>query len=319
MEYIDDLNKIVENYINEIEIQDMDDFIFLNRLMSIFDSHFKKHSSKKYKNRINIDKNYKYSYDFLNKVSPAYGEYLMNRTKEGVFDFVSEIENPEEVAFSTMEDGVKKIYMQISNTIEDSYTISHEIIHDMSLTDVEKLSMAREYFAEMFSLFIEKLQTEYFSSINNISDYKTSYYEMLNTIKENIEKIKIEQKLIEVFLDKNYINFADLRDILYSSDDKNLFEYVINEILNNQTLSVDLDQKYVIGYIFSCYLLDRCHERKDVQEFIELNDIINDYEIEDLLDYLDLELKEDTLNLDLTEESYKKLEKSYIKNLKNMW
>lgn len=82
---------------------------------------------------------------------------------------------------------------------------------------------------------------------------------------------------------------------------------------------MDLDQKYVIGYIFACYLLDRCHERKDVKEFIELNDVINDYEIEDLLDYLDLELKEDTLNLDLTEESYKKLEKSYIKNLKNMW
>lgn len=70
MEYISDLNKIVENYINEIEIQDMDDFIFLNRLMDIFEVHLKKHNSKKYKNRINIDKNYKYSYDFLNKISP---------------------------------------------------------------------------------------------------------------------------------------------------------------------------------------------------------------------------------------------------------
>lgn len=319
MEYIDELNEIVENYIIKTEIEDTDDFIFLDRLMSIFESHFKKNNPKKYKKRINIDKNYKYSYDFLTKVNPAYGEYLINRTNEGVFYFVSEMEYSEGTACSTMENGVKKIYMQVSNTIEDSYIISHEIIHDMSRIDVEKLSMARKYFAEMFPLFIEKLQTEYFSSINNVSDYKTSYYEMLNMIKKYVEKIKIEQKLIEVFLSKNYISFADLRDILYSSDDKKVFEYVINKILNNQMLSVHLYQKYVIGYIFACYLLDRCHERKDVKEFIELNDVINDYEIEDLLDYLDLELKEDTLNLDLTEESYKKLEKSYIKNLKNMW
>ena len=54
---------------------------------------------------------------------------------------------------------------------------------------------------------------------------------------------------------------------------------------------------------------------RNVCEFIELNDNLNNYEVQDFLDYLELDY-EDSKILNLKETSYQKLRNSFVNELK---
>lgn len=87
--------------------------------------------------------------------------------------------------------------------------------------------------------------------------------------------------------------------------------------LDNKDLSFPFEERYVIGYLFACYMLDRVDSNsKNINEFFELNDIINKFKFLNLTNYLELDVV-DARTLDLTDESYKKIEAAFVKRLKS--
>lgn len=314
---LDKINNIVEKYISECELVDMDDFIFLNRLIDIYDRHFTSRHIYKYKERIPFKKSFEYSYNFFMSINPEYAEYLKARYLEGAFELDYQKENRDSFAISYTKNGKNKIYIPVQENIDDSYTISHEIIHDMTIEN--GLTINRTLFCEVFSLLTEELQCDYFKKIGGPKLYQNNSIQNLQVIKEKNEIIRFEQQLISTYLDKGQIDLIDISDILVNTHNIEVMSSVAQDITDEGNLSIDIEQRYVIGYLFACYLLDRIKDNpKNVKEFFELNEMLNYYDILDFLDYLELDIKEDTDLFDLTEESYKKLEKSYVKRLKRL-
>lgn len=308
---LEKINKTVAKFIKETEIMDIEDFIFLNRLIDIFENNYKGSNIPKYRNKQSFEKSYYYAYDFLKSINPSYANYLEASNENNIFELLI---NSDEMAYSTKEDGVKKIYLAITNTIGDSYTIAHEIIHDMSLE--ENISMARHVFCESFSLLAEELQYEYFKENKKAKDYTISRLETLETIHEYNESIRIEQKLIEIYLNKGAINSIDIVELYEQCTDKEIFKIAIENLVNKEDISIDIKQRYVIGILFAYHMLDRIHSnRKNMQEFFDLNEMINYYDPIDFVEYLGLELRDGDI-FDLTDESYKELEQSFVKILK---
>ena len=90
--------------------------------------------------------------------------------------------------------------------------------------------------------------------------------------------------------------------------------YNINYKIERNDVSIDIQQRYIIGYIFGCYMVDRIYQNKNFNEFFTLNENINNYTEAELIYSLDLRLT-DEANFNLTDESYEKLEKSYQKRM----
>lgn len=307
------INELVKKFIVETELVDMNDFTFINRLIEIYERHYKSFNVSEYKNKVSFKKNYQYSYDFLKSINPSYAEYLEMCKNSGVINVVDDPKN-EKQAYSTRENGKNIIYIPLSNTIEDSYALTHEVTHDMSIS--EDTSLARHIFCEMLSFVAEELQYNYLNNLK-VKDCHINPSIIMSAIKEKCDMIKFEQHLISTYLVKFNLSVMDIAEL------NNIFpiDFVV-EMLKylkaNNDLSIDVEQRYVIGYLFSCYIIDRINNNeKNIQEFFELNEIINDYEIEDVIDYLDLELKDGEV-FDLTESSYEKLEKSYVKRLRKI-
>ena len=125
----------------------------------------------------------------------------------------------------------------------------------------------------------------------------------------------LELNLFMQYWRNGYVTKMNVLDILGSFPRENLislcnhFHGIAHE---NQNFSFELDQRYVIGYLVSCYMYERIVENPNkIEEFLELNDYINQYTEEDFLEYLELGLK-DHPYFDFTEDTYKKLKKSYI-------
>ena len=65
-------------------------------------------------------------------------------------------------------------------------------------------------------------------------------------------------------------------------------------------------------------MLDRVDSNsKNINEFFELNDIINKFKFLNLTNYLELDVV-DARTFDLTDESYKKIENAFVKRLKKV-
>lgn len=307
------INAIVEKFIIETEIESMDEFTFLNRLIDIFDRNMKSIYIPNYHHKVPFKRSFGYSYEFLKAVNPEYATYLEKRMEEGAFVLDKSRENRDNNAMSGIIDGTPKIYLPVQNTIEDTYSITHEIIHDMSL-DEKNLSETRTIFCEIFSLFMEELERKYFASTVKPCEYAINSLKNLAAISEKNQIIRFEQSLISTYLDQQQTSLIDLN---YNKN-SNFMMSVIQDIMKEQELSFDIEQRYVIGYLFACYMLDRVEQNpKNLQEFFELNEMINKYYVEDLLDYLELECKDQPI-FDLTEKSYQKLEKAYVKHLKKI-
>lgn len=314
---LEKINSIVKKYIEECELVDMDDLIFVNRLIDIYDRHFISSSIHKYKEKVSLKKSFRYSYDFFKSINLEYAEYLKSRYLDGTFELDYRKENKDNFAKSYLNNGENKIYIPVQGNLSDTYTLCHEIIHDMTIEN--GLTVNRTLFCEVFSLLAEELQCDYFKKLGNIKSYKNNSIQTLYIIKQKNDIIRFEQQLISTYLDKGQIGLIDITDILVSTNDIEFMAGTLQDIIEKNDLSMDLEQRYVIGYLFACYMLDRIKDNsKNIREFFELNEMLNYYQILDFIDYLGLEIKSDKEAFDLTEESYDKLEKSYVKRLKEI-
>ena len=308
------INNIIKKEIEELEIKDIKEFSFILRLNEMILKNKKEIKIPRYRNNIDFEKSFQYSKNFLTSISKEYGLYLEKRRKEGAFLFSSDIDS---LAFSNLIDGKKVIYFPIIGTIEDSYTISHEIIHDMSISD--EYSINRYLFCETVSLLAEMLQKDYFYNNERPKDYLLNGKEILYSIQNKSIIIDFELDLISQYLNNGYIDKNLFRNILinYSKEEIEIIINDIEKIFDNEQLNFNYEQRYIIGYTIASYMHNRILKNDNINEFIDINDSLNIYSIEQFLTYLDLDYKGEE-DLVLTDKSYQEIEKSYIKQIKTI-
>lgn len=308
------INSIIKKEIEELEIKDLKECSFILKLNEIILENKRNIKIPKYRNNIDFEKSFQYSKKFFDTISKEYSSYLDKRRKEGVFLFNNDVNS---LAFSNLVDGKKIIHFPIIGTIEDSYTITHEIIHDMSISD--EYSINRYLFCETVSLLAEMLQKDYFHNNERPKDYLIDEKEILYALQNKAVIINFEFELINIYLSNGYISKNNLIDIMnkHSFSEIDLIINDIETILTNEEMNFSYEQRYIIGYTIASYMHNRILKKNNVSEFIDINDSLNTYSIEQLLTYLDLDYK-NSQDLDLTDESYEKIEKSYIKQIKSI-
>lgn len=309
MEY---LNKILKENIEEYRIRDIDELIFLQKLIDIIRRHVDFIKRPKVKQFVKVNKSFEYSYQFLKSICPRYAEYLLNIKEQGIFD----INFYDTFACSTIKNGKHYIYLPLQQNIGDTYTITHETIHDMTAT--ENTTITRHFFCEVFSLLAEILQKDYFERTCRPKEYYINNLESIQNVYQKSVEIKLELDLIKQYLKYGWIESFQLSEIFQNFKRKDWFiiENKLYDFVQSKKLEYGFQQRYIIGYLIACYMHARIlKDAKKIQEFIELNDCLNEIEIEDFFHYLDLEYKENKF-LDLTDESYQVLEKSLLHELK---
>lgn len=336
---LEKLSNIIHMFIEENDILDMDDFSFMYRMIEIFEKNYKHNSYECHKKNIPFERSYKYSYDFLESINPNYAQELeklrasnnielfmpdKNEDRKEYYHKFKEKTNLELVngdgmiAYTVNDSGTNRILMSPCNTLIDSYVLTHEFFHTISLSPDESLTAS--IFCESLTFLSELLQDEYFKE-HNIKEHYKNKYELLRVVYEHVEGLKIKFELINICLNHSIITVNDLKSIFieYRESEEILFS-CIDAILNNDDVSILDDERYAIGIIFAYYMFDRINtDKRNIREFMELNEMLDYYIPEEFVSYLGLEYVEESDIFKLTEESYQQLEKSFVKVLKGRY
>jgi len=208
------------------------------------------------------------------------------------------------------------IYIIFSDNIRCSYSITHEIIHDMTV--LEQDNDTRNIFCEVPAIHAEFLQDKYLEDIGHI-DSCICQRERFNVIQYKALCMVFEIELMRKFLEKGYLNNQDVENIfrMYNYD-KNIIKHcgIIRDI---QQLFWPQDQRHIWGFLIASYMMDEQKKKTiNYREFLELNEIMNKYDENQFLHYLNLARTSDSDVFDLNEESYQKLKTSYVNYLRNI-
>ena len=310
---MDKLNELVKKTIEDYEIENIDEFAFTSELSQIIFKNHKEIKIPKYKSRVSLKKSIKYSYDFLDSLSHDYSKELESLKSDIIFE-KQNLQNYK-CAYSDYDYKTDKkiIYIPYNNNIVDSYNITHEIIHATSMS--KEFSYTRNVFCESLSFLAEMLQKDYLKD-KNVKDYQINDKEQINSLKNYNIIIDYQLKLIEEYLNNGYIDVANFMNVLekYNIYDISIISNHLIESIKNNKFDLLFKQRYIIGYPLACYIYDRVINN-GIYEFIELNEMINEFWLEDFLNYIDLEC-EDKEYLSLNKESYDEIEKSFIKRMK---
>lgn len=318
---IKELNEIIEEYVTSEETY-IEDFSMLKVLNDyVIENHIKIKRDQKYNNRVGINSSYKLSYEFLKTINPSYSSYLEQRWNKGIFTL---IENPRNLIAYSYYDKQKKdnvISLPVKNDISDAFAIVHEIIHDMNLKESIDTSFSFHVFCESLSILSEFLLEDYLKEkLTTSSDIYKDRREVFHAINYKSYIVDFEYFIIDRFLKKGRILDYDITKYLNTKqkDLHQLFNYVLSDILDEKQLSIDIEQRNIFGIFFASYMHQRILENpRKIEEFIKINDEINYMDFYDILKYLDLEIEDYEFG-ELKHESYKKLFKSYKKELRGI-
>lgn len=313
---MDELTKIIQNTIIDYEISSIDELRIQEKCSEIILSHPIKLYIPEYKKKYSFEDSFWLSYKFLDQLEESYAELLVKRLNENAFIVDYRKEAEEENAISTVINGEPKIYIPYRNSLDCSFMITHEFIHDMTIKD--GFNDTRTTFCEIFSIYAEMLQCEYFEKIK-IKEAIIRNRKLLDYIYVKALNMSFDIELIKIYLSNGYIKNSDIETIMKKYNyDINLYYYFHN-ILTEQSLSFSLEQRYIYGYLIAAYMMERNEQsKKNNQEFLELNENINKYRIDQFMNYLKIDATYDNGILNLCDTSYKKLEESYIKYVKKI-
>lgn len=168
---------------------------------------------------------------------------------------------------------------------------------------------------EVFSIAIELLFEDYLKK-QNVSEFEKNKKGTFYAIYAKADIVDFEYYLLDKFFEKDYVSRKDIINYLEKYPKNSaLVGYLIDDILDNESLNLDFEQRYIFGIFLASYMHDRIIENpKKIQEFIELNDYLNSLEIYDIFKIIDLDFNHDSETL--TPDSYKKLFKSYKNEMK---
>lgn len=309
----DGLIKSVYDYVDTSGIDSFQNIALIMHCTDIFLSERDFNINHKFK------KKYDFNYidglvsEFLFSLNPSYLEYYKIRKVDGTFIFDDKDGFGD--AYSTYDDdnGKRVIYVSLTNTIQDAFSIVHELFHDINLR-VEIDSYGRYFFTECLSILGEFLLSDFLSNKNIDECKKVINYSLFYLRKKAIE-VNFNLKLIEKYFQDGFLNDKSVNDIInsYSLEYRDFIYEVIYIISNQNWLTLEDEECYILSGLSATYMYDRIKNNdKYLNELFDLNDVLNDFDLSQVLNYLDLEHNDFELTLD----GYNVLRNSYKKFIK---
>ena len=312
--WTDIISKATYDYIMDAGIDSVDDLLLTKNLTGIILNEKTVNYNYKYNHKISLKENEKLVKDFLYNLNKDYLDYYEKIREEDIFVF--DFNKEEDYPYSSYDFIKNKriIYIPIYNNIEDSYSIVHELMHDINF-DITGENIARHLFTESISILSELLLEDFFKN-KNITQYRNPNNFSFYSVKSKAFEVNLNLKFIESYLNDNYLSKGNIIKILRDYTDKDLedLNLVLSKIIDNEELTYEIERRYIIGFLMATYMYDRIKQNKNnIKELFELNEMLPTCYFEDVLDYLDLDYNE----IELTNDSYEKLHNSYKKYLKS--
>lgn len=316
----DILNKILQEVIDEEPFFE-EDYILIKKFCEIIRNAGLPLFNTKYNSNMGINTSIMYSLDFLEKIDPRYS-YNLERLINNNQLYLHAGKNNYGLSQLIVEDGKSIINMYQRGTIEDSYTLTHENIHDTN-RDINNLTVTWHLMTETLSILSEMLQMEYFRNLSIIpKNYKLNEMDTLIALYIKACRLDFEIELLFAYNKYKYINKYIYNEIL--SKYNNLYEKSeaavhILDIIESGDLDYTSLQRDIVGGILSSYMFERIENSPSrIKEFVELNDNINYISFIDVLNYLDLDVINKEFVL-LSNTSNNILNDSYKRRLKRVY
>ncbi len=279
-----------------------------------------------YVNKIDIDESYKISHEFLSSIDYKYAYYLEKIWSDGKFIISNKktilgIEVDSATSLFCEQTNSRKILIHKNNNIVDAFSIVHELIHDFYLKEKEEGNDTFHFLCEVPTILVEFLFEDYLK-------YKGLFLEDIGKNKRQIFSI-ISYKSIEIdferFILEEYYNNGIVNNSVISSYLQNktkhykiYIDYIIDEILKNNTINIDMEARNILGVSFASYIHQKIlDDSNSLNKLNYINENFDNVELEEMFEYLGFEIKDEETD-DLTDESYKKIFKSYKRELKTL-
>lgn len=323
----EDLYKFIYNYEETNTYISLEELILSEKFCNIILGNF---NFKNYlvdfdfNKKININKSLEYTLKFLDSINLKYSNKLKENLNDGTLEFCEDTDDVS--AYAYFKDGKRKIVAPIRNNISDTFAITHEQIHDITISEGAE-SISWSYFAEVPTFLIELLQADFMKKQNKkLEINKYQKYSISSCIHRAL-KLKVAINLIKEILNDGCINKMTICDLfieIYNicKDEDLTYEVIdmtLDSITNEEEIFYFFDLRYIIGTLLGCYTHNKILDNpKLLKEFSEYNEMFYDLDIRQVFMSLGLYFDEDSF-FDLDNDSYKKLEKSFKKELKRVW
>lgn len=301
----------VNDYIEETGIDSFDDIALSLHASEIFLDEKDFNFRYKYKRKYSINQCEKLVREFLSLLNLSYLEHFNMRKSDGTI--IYDYSNPYETAYScyNFEEERRVIYIPVTGTIEDAYSIVHELFHDINL-DIEKTdSMSRNFFSECLSYLGELLFSDFLSSKGTFESKTVDNSNMFYMRRKALE-VNFNLNLINLYLNNGYIDDFMIKNLIVSYPEQYIDDIreIIYFISSEEELTLEEEECYVLSSLVASYMYDRIKsDEKNLNELFDLNEVLSDYDMFQVLNYLGL----DNDGTDLTESSYNLLRNNYKK------
>ena len=312
---INDLNNILKLEL-ESESSDLEDFIFPESLIKIILSTKIKRTVPIHKRLFDFNKSINYAYKFIDTINPDYTDIIRDAIKNKKVDF-KEITYDDPISKLVYYNNEKIINFYVTNTIEDTYTLTHEGFHYIN-TDLSNLSSNWNLITEVISIAAEFLQKNYFEK-NNIIIPEYEYNEISNLleIRNKAYRLDFEINLLKWYISNTHVDENTIHCLLKGKSDEYINQVCldIEEMLDSGYMNFTYLQRYVIAGCLSTHLAHRIiSNKKKIRDFIYLNDNCNKMSFVDSLKFLGLELDDEEYVI-LSDSSLKTLKKEYSERI----
>lgn len=304
----------------------------LNTVMKLVEMTLKKpfaYQKLKYQTKVDLNTSIDIIYNFFTEINPNYGNQFLNILRETIEDnkYFVEFEKSDKNSYV---DGKGKVYIYYNETLDDTYSIMHEIIHKFS-TQKNQTSSIKKLLGEIPTITFEYLLEDYLLK-------KTSFKKDEILINKYNSLIANTDKCLEVFTEYNlikmyqknekindeiinkHLSIFDKKDLEYQTLNE-LLEPVIDKILDKKYLSFIILNRYIIAYITGIYLKNKIEIDKNLEELFTLinilgkNDITKEEDIK-IINNLNLPFTYED-NIKITDENIKILKKGYLREISN--
>lgn len=314
--FYDELNKVLEEFIGGYYREK--DYTLVRNFTDIILSSKSPWCNAIYHSKMGLDKCQEYSIDFLGSISPKYGEHLSKLIDHGKIEF----KPGNGISSVDVREGVKFLKVYHRGTIEDSYTLTHETMHEINL-DVDNATNNWDLMTEAFSILAEKLQKDYFAKLSEVPrNYRHNEHDTLYALYCRAVVMDFELRLIRAYHKFGGVNQSVVRNLLTPRGQGRFYASLnsedLQDIVDKQELSFHLLQRDIIGGVLSTHMYERISNKpKLIKEFVELNDSCNEMDFVDTLKYLDLDVVDEDAVV-LSKRSIRKLRSEYIKRCKDL-
>lgn len=313
----DKLNEILKEF--TLGYEDTSEYQFIQDMVNIILSVKVPLYNQKYHSKMRFNCSKDHSFRFLSGLKSDYVDCLHFVLNNGKISFDSSKENKSRLSTVSIVNGDKHINMYLRDTVEDSYTLTHELFHYMNL-DLNNVTNNWDLTTEAISITGEGLQKDYFRRLG-VKDFRLNEMDTLFALKIKAIQLDFELKLIYTYLNYGVINEFLFSEILNGKSDF-YFEMAYDdylEIIRTGELNFPLLQRNVVGGCLAMHMLYRIgKDKRKIGEFITINDCCNSMSFIDTLRFLDLNVVDEDIVI-LDKSSIDTLQKEYIYRVKSIY